>query len=74
MGNFELDLVKTLYLFCKFVSVVSTYLLTALLSYVWWMVCRWMAWSGLLVLVLVFNCVGKFSLPEGGLIILFLEL
>ena len=29
-----------------------------------------MAWSGLLVLVV--KCVGKFSLPEGGLTILFL--
>ena len=27
-----------------------------------------MAWSGLLILVV--KCVGKFSLPEGGLIIL----
>ena len=32
------------------------------------MVCGWMAWSGLLILVV--KCVGKFSLPEGGLIIL----
>ena len=32
------------------------------------MVCGWMAWSGLLVLVL--KCVGKFYLPEGGLIII----
>ena len=29
-----------------------------------------MAWSAMLVLVV--KCVGKFSLPEGGLIILFL--
>ena len=43
--------------------------LTAL-SHVWWMVCGLMAWSGLLVLVV--KCVGKFSLPEGGFIILFL--
>ena len=31
------------------------------------MVCGWMAWSGLLVLVV--KCVGKFSLPGSGLII-----
>ena len=31
-----------------------------------------MAWSGLVVLVV--KCVGKFSLPEGGLVILFLAL
>ena len=29
------------------------------------MVCGWMAWSGLLVLVV--TCVSKFSLPGGGL-------
>ena len=34
------------------------------------MVCGWMAWSGLLVLVVQY--VGKYSLPESGLIILFL--
>ena len=33
------------------------------------MVCGWMAWSGLLVLVV--KCVRKFSLPGGGLVILF---
>ena len=37
-------------------------------KYVRWMVCGWMAWSGLLVL---FKCVGKFSLPEGGRLIWF---
>ena len=64
VGNFKLD--PTSYLFHKFITVVSTY--TAL-SYVWWMVCGWMAWSGLLVLVV--KRVGKFSLPEEGLTILF---
>ena len=58
MGNFEVAL--TSYLFYKLISVVST---------IWWMVCVWMAWSGLLVLVV--KCVGKFSLPGGGLIVLF---
>ena len=36
------------------------------------MVCGWMAWSGLLVLVV--ECVDKFSLPGGGLIIMFFAL
>ena len=39
------------------------------LSYVWWMVCRWMTWSGMLVLLA--KCVGEFSLPVGDLVILF---
>ena len=39
------------------------------LSRVWPMVCGWMAWSGLLVLVVQF--VGKFSLPESGFIVVF---
>ena len=34
------------------------------------MVCGWMAWSGLLVLVV--KCVGKFSLPGDGFIFIFL--
>ena len=59
------DLTYSLYLY----SFHSRY--TAL-SYVWWMVCGWMAWSGLLVLVV--KCVGKFSLPGGGVIILFFAL
>ena len=57
----------TSYLFNKFISVVSTILLYH--TYVWWMVCGWMAWPGLLVVVV--KCVGKFSLPGGGLIISF---
>ena len=40
------------------------------LNYVWSMVCAWMALSGLLVLVV--QCIGKLSLPEGGSIILYL--
>ena len=68
MENFELDLSS--YLFYKFIFVVATILLYHI--YVWWMVCGWMAWSGLLVLVV--KCVGKFSLPGGGLIILFFAL
>ena len=35
------------------------------------MVCGWMAWSRLSILVV--ECVGKLSLPGGGLIILFLH-
>ena len=68
-GYFELDLtsyaVSMLYIyFWSFHDIA--------LSYVWWMVYGWMAWSGLLILVA--KCVGKFSLPGGGLIILFFAL
>ena len=38
------------------------------LNYVWWMVCGWMALSGLLVLVV--QHIGKLSLPEGGYIMI----
>ena len=54
------------YLFQKLISVVSTILLYHVC--VWWMVCGWMAWSGLLVLVV--TCVSRFSLPGGGFILL----
>ena len=64
MGNIELD--PTPYLLLKI--YFSSFPHTAL-AHVWWIVCGRMAWSGLLVLVV--NCVDKFSLLEGGLLILF---
>ena len=68
VGNFAVHL--TSHLFHKFISeVVSATLLYDM--YVWWMVGGWMAWSGLLVLVV--KCVGKFSLPGGGFLILVLH-
>ena len=70
VGNFELDLKSYLFIILDYYFVVSTIIL--LLSYVWWKVCRWMAWSGMLVLVV--KCVGNFSLPEGDLIVLFFAL
>ena len=50
------------YLFHIFISVVISVVIA--LPCVWWMVYGWMAWSGLLVLVV--KCVCKFSLPGGG--------
>ena len=38
-------------------------------NYVWWVVCGWMALSGLLVFAVQYMYMGKFSLPEGGFII-----
>ena len=52
------------YLFYKFISV-SFHCIA--LPCVWWMVYGWMAWSGLLVLVV--KCVNKFALPGGGFIL-----